>query len=410
MRIYDIAIIGAGASGMAAAITAFERDPSLRIVILECNDEPGRKISATGNGHCNLSNTACENYIGTLSFFERLGLITRIDEEGRIYPYSMEAEDVRRALVSGIERSNVEFEYSTRVTDIVAESTYEKTSLPGTCGDSSEGKKLAICSASTIENKKTDYEFKILTNRGEFKSRKILISTGGKAGAQFGSKGDGYIFARKLGHSVSRLAPALTSIETVEDTSSIAGVRFPALVKLFRSDNEIFREIGRLQFTDYGLSGICIMNMTSFMRFPDDRKTSDGMKDLSISVDIVPDFDDVYARIPDHIKNGFDALFSIAPHKLSTYISKLSCDKASSAAQMARDLRFTPKKLRGWQYAQVTSGGVSCDEFDSETMESKICRGLFFAGEVIDYDGSCGGFNLQNAWETGIKAGEGMSR
>ena len=251
----DICIIGGGASGLAAAVTAARNNPNKTIVILEKKDTPGRKLAATGNGKCNITNSACENVEETLAFFDSLGIFTRTDEEGRIYPYSSQARDVVYALTNGAEKNGV---------SIKTEITVEKL-------------------------EKHTHGFNVRTNRGNIEAKNVLIATGGKSAPQFGTSGDGYTFAKQLGHTVTRLAPVLTGIEVNENLKAVKGVRVKALVKLLKDGNLVDKEAGEVQFNEDGISGICVMNLSRFIKLEEGESFAEGISRYSVELDMVPE-------------------------------------------------------------------------------------------------------------------------
>lgn len=374
----DICIIGGGAAGMTAAICAKEQNQELDIVILEKKSQPGKKILASGNGKCNLSNTNCEDYRETLNFFQRLGVITRVDGEGRIYPYTEEAVTVRDALVRKIDALGISLFTEVKVTAV----------------------------------ERQEKAFAVKTSAGDFAAGKVLIACGGKSGPAFGTTGDGYKWARDLGHKVRKPIPALTAVDVKEDVSSLAGVRAKGRVRLKHSDKEIFEESGEIQFTKTGLSGICVFNLSSFLLIPDGKTVDNGFDDYRIYVDFFPKGGDIEGMLRDRESGGFhgkDLLKFLVRDPIAEEIYARSGGDVHEAAKLLRGFVFAPHKVKGWDFAQVTKGGVSLDEIDAETMESKLVSGLFFAGEITDYDGPCGGYNLQNAWRTGIKAGRAMA-
>ncbi len=379
----DICIIGGGASGLAAAITAGRENPDKSILIIEKKETVGKKLSATGNGKCNLTNEKCEGITQTLNFFDSIGVFTRTDEEGRVYPYCLQARDVVYAL-----------ENAARGADIRTGITVEK-----------------------IE--KSVNGFIIKTNKGDFEAAKILIATGGKSAPQFGTSGDGYTFAKQLGHTVSRLAPVLTGIEVKEDLKSVKGVRIKALVKLFKDGTPIEEEYGEVQFNEDGISGICVMNLTRFIKLEEGESFNEGIGRYSVELDMVPEMEAedlkkmLQRRMAAGVANTGDLLLSIVPDKLRENIMSQHFDLQDlDLCKLANDIKSWKLQLKGtkgWKAAQCTSGGVVLDEIDPATMESTLVKGLYFAGEVTDYDGPCGGYNLQYAWETGIKAGKAMA-
>ena len=192
-------------------------------------------------------------------------------------------------------------------------------------------------------------------------ANKVLIATGGKSYPKCGTTGDGYVMARKLGHKVETLIPGLTGVETKEDTTVLHGIRAKGTVKLYKNDECIFEEAGEVQFSRGVISGIVVMNMSLYYRNDD-----------------------------------------------ADYVMELDLEDGSKLGKV--NYKLHPTGLRGWKEAQITCGGVSLNEVDHKTMESLIVSGLYFAGEVLDYQGPCGGYNLNNAWRTGIRAGHGLAK
>ena len=369
---------------MTAAIAAHQKDEDLSICLIEKNDILGRKILATGNGRCNLSNEECENSGTVLDFMKRFGLYTRTDDEGRIYPYSEQGAQVRALLADHAQAA---------------------------CSSVMLGE-----SVSTEE--KTDAGFTVKTESGKtVEAAKLIIASGGKAGPQYGTTGDGYVLAKSLGHTVTRLGPALSAIETEEDLSALKGVRAKCEAYLFEGLDNIWRESGEVQFTEDGLSGICIFNMAGMVRIRDGETYREAMHRYQIGVDLLPDFDEEEfiallqqrQKMEDVRKESRRLLGTVVNDKIAEYAIENSGTEAHELAAALKYTRFQVRAIKGWKDAQCTAGGVVYDEVDSETMGSLKTEGLFFAGEIMDYDGPCGGFNLQHAWETGIKAGKGAA-
>lgn len=385
----DICIIGAGASGLAAAVTAGREALKKSIVVLEKKDNPGRKLAATGNGKCNLTNLHCPSATETLLFFDTLGIYTRTDEEGRVYPYCSQAKDVVYALTQAAEAEGVEIRTE--------------------------------CIVEKVE--KTEKGFRVITNTGIIDAKKLLIATGGKAGPQFGTSGDGYTMAKSLGHTVNRLAPVLTGIEVNKDLKNLKGIRIRAMVKLLKDGKVIQQELGEVQFNEDSISGICVMNLSRFIKLEKGETFSEGISRFSIQLDFVPEMDQTQLqnflkrRRQIKFRNPEDLLLSILPKQLRKYIveeyginsESLQNNNLCKLITLLKSWSLSVKGTKGWKQAQCTSGGVALNEIDMDNMMSKIHEGLYFAGEVIDYDGPCGGYNLQNAWETGIKAGRAMA-
>ena len=374
----DICIVGGGAAGMTAAICAKERNPALDILIIEKKEQMGKKILASGNGKCNLSNIRCQNFQETLAFFAHLGLLTRTDEEGRIYPYTEEARAVLMALKKRLEVLGIRTMVDSPVLSVDKEEC-----------------------------------FQIQTSKDCLQARKLLISCGGKAGPQFGTTGDGSKLAKQLGHHVNRLVPVLTAIDVKEDTSKMAGIRAKARVTLCYRSEPLAEEIGELQFTKTGVSGICVFNLSRFLLIPEGKTMKDGFEEYQILIDFFPDREDLLEVLTERSKmRGFERehlLDFLVREPIAKYIYQLSKGDVKEMARLLRCFPLSPKGARGWDYAQVTKGGVSLDEIDLTAMKSRLVENLYFAGEVIDYDGPCGGYNLQNAFETGMLAGEEMA-
>lgn len=399
MKNYDVAIIGGGASGLAAAIELKMKSPDLSVAIIEKNEEVGRKIRATGSGRCNITNTKAEGYTEILGFFRRIGLVTKTLDNGWVYPYSESAADV---------------------TQLLSDKLYEL------------GVDVLVNSAVT-ELTKEDYGFVIRCGKRAFCAQKVLLALGGKAGPNYGTTGDGYALARSLGHSIVTPIPVLTSIECEEwghGAENMAGTRSRGVIRLLRNGEPVFEEAGEIQFTRYGISGICVFNMSRHMRYQ--RSAGESLGQFSVIVDLFPDGElteylierrnGIFSGEP--VKNILSSVLKEAPAAyvlrqadskigrkqsvLDNPIASLNDSDISMIAGCVKSLEFHPTAVRGWKEAQATSGGVSLDEVDAETCGSLICDGLYIAGELLDYDGPCGGYNLSNAWLTGIRAGGSM--
>jgi predicted Rossmann fold flavoprotein len=378
----DIIIIGAGASGMAAAITAARTNPQACILILEKKEAPGKKLLATGNGRCNITNSACKGYRETLRFFESTGLLIREEEAGRMYPYTGKAGDVVRALVR----------------------TAKALGVTILCG----------AAAESVSGTASGYSVS-LTDGREFTCKRLLIAAGGKAGPQYGTSGDAGRLARSLGHSLTALAPALTSIETEQSGDSMKGLRAKARVSLYltKGENEVLlgSEEGEVQFTEKGISGICVFNLSSLISLADGKEFGD----YEVSLDFATDMDRktlercINERYEIEGMTAGEILSGIVDDRVAERIlRRADANSAEQLSQCLKDHRLKVCGAGGWKNAQVTRGGVPGAEVDPETMESKVSPGLYLSGEVLDYDGPCGGFNLQHAWETGMAAGRAM--
>ena len=376
----DICIIGGGASGMTAAICAKESNPALDIIIFEKKNQTGKKILASGNGKCNLSNQACPGVETTLEFFRHLGILTRTDAEGRLYPYTEEARAVRDALDTRLRSLGVKTE--------------------------------TLAEVSAVE-KNRDGTFTVELGNKSITAGKVLIACGGKAGSAFGTTGDGFRFARRFGHKVNKPVPVLTAVNLKEDLKQLSGIRVKGKVTLTYLEKPIFSETGEIQFTESGISGICIFNLSRYLMIPEGKTFENGFDDYKILIDFFPETEDIKPILEERKVWGFEKgelLRFLVRRPLAELMEQKAGCNTEKMAQFLKAFPLSPSGVRGWDYAQATRGGVCLSEVSDTTMESKLVPGLYFAGEVLDYDGPCGGFNLQHAWETGIKAGKEMAR
>ena len=387
-----ILIIGGGASGMMAALTASQAH---EVVLLERQNRMGRKLLATGNGRCNLTNLnlSPDHYHGqapdfcrfalesfsveqTLDFFRSIGLVTTAEDSGRVYPYSDSANSVVDVLRLPLEhRENVTIVTGSEVQSI--------------------SRKKGTFFAHTTEN--------------DYVGDAVIVSTGGVAGGKLGGTDLGYKLLASFGHTRTKLYPSLVQLRT--DTGlvrSLKGVRCDALV---RSDRGAHR--GEVQFTDYGVSGPVIFEMS--------REAREG---THLTFDFLPDIPKeeleqmLFHRIRSMPKlKGEDLLTGIVHNRLGRTLLRacdcsleLCCESLlDNVTQIAQTMKaFTLKVLgtMGMDNAQVTAGGIMTSEFRPDTLESRLCKGLYACGEVLDIDGDCGGYNLQWAWSSGHLAGE----
>lgn len=404
MNLYDVAVIGAGASGMMAALGAGELGAS--VLLLDGNEKEGKKLYATGNGRCNLTNARIPGSEEIRRRFEGLGLLIREEDEGRCYPYSGQAASLVAVLCRGLDRHGVRRMLGDRVTAL----------------------------------EKEDGCFVLHRESGQAcRARKVIVATGGRAGLKFGSTGDGYGFARAFGHTLIPPRPGLVAAESEDpDMAELKGVRARGLVQLELQGKVIAREAGELQFTGTGISGICVFNLSRHMDAPrpvgknkKKRKREDARQEASekhycIAADLAPDlseeellqFEMAAAEGLGYVGEGpaeprllAQVLSGMINSRLAGVISRRAAAGAPDGGEMARAAALIKRfpvnvsHTKGWEEAQVTVGGVRMEEIDPETMESKLVSGLYFCGEVLDFDGPCGGYNLQWAWESGLRAG-----
>lgn len=398
----DLAIIGGGASGMLAAIAAKRINPSLTVVIYERMDRPGKKILATGNGRCNFTNetVSSSNFHGmnpgfvshalknftvsdTISFFRALGVYPRLENTGKIFPYSGNASSVLDALRLELTRLKVE-----TITD------FNTTSI-------SFNKGLFTLTGS----KKTHT------------SSKVIVSTGGRASPNLGSDGSGFDLLKGLGHKLSKLSPAITQIITKgTDVKALQGIKFEGTATALNRGASQETLAGEVLFTSKGLSGPPIFQLSI--------KVAENICD-TISLDIMPELDgeSVYNLLIERQKDlshlTMESFFSglinkrtgnlIARRsgvdKLSLPVAELSTQIIHRMSVNIKNLTFEVDSVNTWNSAQATYGGILTEDFNPRTMESQIMSNLYATGEVLDICGDCGGFNLQWAWSSGYLAG-----
>lgn len=397
----DVAIAGGGPSGIATALEIKRLAPELDVVILERNDAIGRKLRATGNGRCNIANTGYESYAEVSEFLARSGVAFRVYGNGLVYPYSESAADVTDQLEAELKARGIKVRTGYEVKTAEA--------LGGAC--STDG--AADGAAGFIVN-------------GKLKCRYLVLALGGKAGPAFGCLGDGYKLARSFGHSVVTPVPILTPVEVKDfSKSGLSGIRAKGSAILLKDGTEVFSEDGEIQFTKFGLSGICIFNMTRHMRY--DR--GEGLSRFTIMLDLDPEcvineyISGRLANSPEGVSRlvAGDLLRTVLRPALAAEVlnqagvpsdvpaAKLSDADIAAIVKTTHELEFKPDNIRGWKDAQCTMGGVSLDEIDEASSESKLTPGLYITGELLDYDGPCGGYNLCNAWYTGMKAGRSIA-
>ena len=384
MAEYDVLIIGAGASGLAAAAAASER--GLKAALLERNDAPGKKIRATGNGRCNYSNVNAPQSAEVVARLRQLAGIEPAVEEGRIYPRSFEAAAVAEALA-----------------------------------DAASGADMFL-NARAVSAAKNGDTFTVETEDGRsFSARALILACGGKAGIQYGCYGDGYKLARSFGHEVKRPVPALDAMVCAEDLEALHGVRALAKATLVMEsgltcgaefcsiyaakdegakDGEEYgpelpaSEEGEVQFTRNGISGICVMDLSRHLLLHPGTV-------YTLHLDLFPDKteEELETMLSERRRMFGAGLKGLVPEKLAKYIEE------PGKGRSAKDLCFIITGTRGWKTAQVTRGGVPLSEVDADTFESLLCKGLYITGELLDYDGPCGGYNLNWAFRSGLAAG-----
>ena len=405
MILKKVVVIGGGAAGMIAASTASNMGHD--VILLEKNDRLGRKILITGKGRCNITNNCdieelIENvptngkflysafYTFTneqvIDMFNSLGLKTKTERGKRVFPESDRAKDVVVALEKQLKQSN---------TKVILNAKVDK-----------------------INQKNGKVESVTLSDKRTIKCDRVIIATGGVSYPRTGSTGDGYKFAKDLGHTIIKPKPSLIGLVTMEDVSSMnkLGLRNIAIKVLDKKGKKIYDDFGELEFSNVGIEGPTIRSASCRMKSLENES-------YKVILDLKPALDEetldkrIQKDFKKYTNSKFEkALDDLLPQKLIPYIIKLSeIDKDTLVHQISREQRrhlvnllknveFNIKNYKSIDEAIVTSGGIKTNEINSSTMESKLIEGLFFAGEVIDVDAYTGGFNLQIAFSTGYLA------
>lgn len=409
----DIAIIGGGASGLVAAICAAQKNKFSKVIILEKEPRVGKKILVTGNGRCNLLNTnintCAYNYSARefltpifkkyspntiLNFFSSLGLIMKTEPDGRVYPFCGQASSVLDLLRLELEKLGV----------------------------------LKLCDFKIKNIKKNNESFQIISDNTKIISKKIIIASGGKAFVTGSVEPDMFSIIKKIGHTITPCYPALVPIKTSSGfEKSLKGIRSQCSVNFLADGKIICTELGEVQFTETGLSGICIFQVSRLINEYLNLNTINGekYKNIKIVLDLLPIMssedlvDTIYKKIKAMQNLSLEDLFvGIINKRQGTCILKacdikfnpgliknLSADDILKIAHTTKNLEFTPVGTLPFKNAQVMSGGVNLCEINNQTMESLKVKNLYFCGEILDVDGDCGGFNLYWAWLSGLIAG-----
>ena len=447
---FEIIIIGGGAAGMMAAITAART--GAKVTILEQNKELGKKIRSTRNGRCNFTNLLQDAHCyhssqsdfpfpvyqkfdlqATLTFFEGIGIMPK-DRDGYVYPYSDQATAVIATLVAEMKRLGV---YIKTETTCLSLSSIPISSIPSSKIDSfkvSTLNKTQMLSPSnrsqafspsnkTQKTESSDKPWKVETNHGLLFADAIICTTGSKASQVAGADGSGYEMAKALGHHIIPVLPALVPL-VAEETffAGLAGIRFHGLVTLFVENIAVAKDLGEIQFTKYGISGIPVFQISRFATV-----ALAKCKKVKAELDLLPQFSneelvDLFTKRSLHFSQnlGTDFLIGIFPEKLAVQIIKMSrvpgqtftINKEMIHRMVAIIKHFAVTIIgnKSFEQAQICVGGIDTSEVCPVTLESLLHPKLYFAGEVLDVDGICGGYNLQWAWSSGYVAGLASSQ
>ena len=403
----NVIVVGGGAAGMMAAVFAARNGQNVQL--LEKNEKLGKKLFITGKGRCNITNAADIEDLFTavisnpkflysgfysftnqqvIDFFEELGVKTKVERGERVFPVSDHSSDVIAAFSRELKSLGVSVSLHTEVKELLCEQD-------------------KVCGV-------------LLTNGKKMKADAVIVATGGISYPSTGSTGDGYRFARETGHRVTELLPSLVPMEVRQwYAKELQGLSLRNIeIRITDGKKKLYEEFGEMLFTHYGVTGPVILSASSVVG-----KTL-RRKELTLHIDLKPalseeqldkrilrEFD---ANHNKQYKNSIDSLFpaklkpvmielsEIEPEKKVNEITK---EERQRLVHLIKDFTMTLTGLRGYNEAIITKGGVSVKEIDPGTMESKIIKGLYFAGEVLDLDAVTGGYNLQIAWSTGYLAG-----
>ena len=403
-----VGIIGAGASGLMAGITAAKN--GAEVCIYEHKDKPGKKILATGNGRCNFTNTCQDpsfyrsdnkdfpweivsrfDYNKVLDFFYDLGICTN-DRNGYIYPKSDQASAVLDVLLEETKRLGVKI--------------------------------ITECKIKEIRVRKKEFKLISEENIG-YKADKVIVCAGSKASPVTGSDGSGYTLAKELGHKIVPVLPSLVQLRCKEKFyKKVAGVRVNGKVTILVNNKPVSSDTGEIQLTAYGISGIPVFQVSRYAA-----KGLYEKKDVRAEINFMPEYskeelknfllDRIIRRPQKMLDEFFTGLFnkklsslfiSILNLKDNTKAGSLSESDIDRMVKLISCFTTTVTETNSYEQAQVCAGGVNTKEVDESTLESKYVKGLYFAGEVLDVDGICGGYNLQFAWSSGYVAGMEASK
>lgn len=394
-----IGIIGGGASGMAAALAAAENKDA-QVILMERQTRVGRKLLSTGNGRCNLTNLHAKDggYHGSapefaryaisqfppeaaLQWFRSLGLLTVAEDSGRVYPYSDQANSVVDVLRFGLEQPNITVKLGLEVEKV----------------------------------KKTPNGFRVEAKGETVECDRLIVACGGLAGTKLGGSMSGYKLLRALGHSCTKLRPTLVQLKSGwAGCASLKGVRANCRVEILHNGEKTAESTGQLQFTEYGLSGPVIFEIS--------RDVCQGGGDWKCRLDFLPEVsaNDLRGELTRRRETNLpvsELLTGILHNRLGRVLTQsaglapnapireLSDWEIGQAVSAVKALEVSLTEPMGMDSAQVTAGGIVTSEFDETTMQSRLVPGLYACGEVLDIDGDCGGYNLQWAWSSGRLAG-----
>jgi len=381
---YDIVIIGGGASGLACAIRAKQLNQGLSVLIIEASERLGKKIALTGNGQGNLSNgdmSAAHFHGSCVHLAEKIlqsqnpltlfDFLTIQDKLGRIYPAGKQASAISDSLICTANSLDIKVLFSVSVTAVKRRENGFLLSLSG--GHLAEGKR-------------------------------IVMAFGGKAQKQLNTDGSAFAIAKSLGHSVTKLCPSLVQLKCPGGFKPLKGIRVNGAVTVFASGDKVYSVNGDIIFTDYGLSGNAVFYASAYCT---------DKKNVTLSLDLLPEFseEEIANIINLRLSRGYpiaETLGGTMHNTVGRFVIR-SCQDPTpeNIAHTVKNFTAEVEGSLGWDYAQVTKGGIPYSEV-TDGLESKLCPGLYFAGEALDIDGDCGGYNLHFAFASGMYAAESV--
>lgn len=401
-----VVVVGGGSAGLTAALAA--RYKGAEVTVLERMDRVGKKILATGNGRCNLSNIdlSIHHYHGqnpkfaygalsrfdfhrTMQFFEKLGVAWKVESDGKVYPVTNQASSVLDVIRHELEFAGVQ----------------------------------NLCESEVKEISRNKGQFTLFLGNGrKFNADRVIITTGGKAAPNLGSNGSGYSIVQMLGHSVVEPFPALVQLKLAADfLKQISGIKFEYEAHILVANKSVARAEGEILFTNYGISGPPILALS---RIVGEYLNKGEKVILKLNLINYLSTEELQAFLINRLKQQAHKTLAFS---LVGFINKrlvpvllreagisdinkpagqVTAGEKNAILNILQDWRFEVVGTNSWTASQVTAGGVNVKDIDQKTMESKLVPGLFLAGEVLDIDGDCGGYNLQWAWSSGYVAGE----
>lgn len=429
-----IGVIGGGAAGIAAAIAAARNDRQAKVFILEQKEKTGKKLLATGNGRCNLTNRQIDGscvktcYHGgdirfagevlrqfgcedTLRFFASVGLVMK-ERGDYVYPRSDQALTVLELLNLELERLGVECLCSVRVQSVTW-----------------EGREFCIRAEEILQDARTGRQRSAGAKGGtvhtlKLKADRIILACGGRAAPALGSDGSGYMLAQSFGHRITPVVPALVQLKVKNHPfAKASGVRTDAKVTALIDGVPAAKDTGEVQITAYGISGIPVFQISRHIALGLEQK-----RQAEVLLDLLPEYteEETEKLLAGFIRGHEDlavsecllgifnrklipCILKLAGVKMQTRVSESGRCRILDLVKQCKKIRLQIQDTNGFENAQVCAGGVKTDEVNPGTMESRRVKGLYLAGELLDVDGICGGYNLQWAWATGHIAGTAAS-